>query len=193
MKWFVAVAVAVVLAGCASTKTRLAVEQTEGVGQAYGQVVDVYDADNRNVRSLCKAPSEDQAFKHICGHLQDYDVAKVVIMRVNRFITWQVPVAKSERVARDSFLEFSPVRKMASFRRVVAKAPTETCKWEGPVTYQLANSATGAAAGLVGGMLLVPSAVLASDDALAGGVVCEGWSYKSLIGKHQEEAVAASS
>lgn len=182
MRIISAVAIAMVVSGCASTATRSAAENTAHVGQAYGQVVDVYEADNGKIRSICTSIKDDQASQAICSHLKDFEIAKAVVLRVNRFITSQVPVPKNLGVQKGSFLEFSPAKNMASFVRIAAPTATSSCKWEGPTTYDFENSATGAVAGFAAGMLIVPAVVgLGSDDALSGGVICDGWTYKSLL------------
>lgn len=181
MKTIAAVVVALAVTGCASTATKNAQEKTRHVDQAFAQVVEVYDADNRNIRSICSDLRNDQASQAVCSHLQDFDIAKAVVMRVNRFITWQIPVPKERHVQKNSILEFAPAKKMASFIRIAAVEANDSCKWDGPLTYQFANSAVGTATGLVGGMLIVPAVVLGSDEATAGGVVCNGWTYKSLL------------
>lgn len=168
------------LSGCVSTATRQAFDKVKNSDRAYGQVVEVKEANTSAIRnSLCKSPAEPST-KEICQHLDQYNVVKLVVMRVNRFITSQILVPKSEQAGENNFIEYSPAEKVLSFRRVVTRTATDTCKWEGPVTYQFANSGTGAAVGFAAGMLVAPTAVITSD-ALAGGVICEGWSYKSLI------------
>lgn len=182
MKTIYAALVALSVTGCASTATKNALQNTEIVEQAYGQVVEIEDADNRQMRSLCLDLSNDPASQAVCVNLKSYDVAKVVIMRVNRYITWLVPAPKSQNVQKNSFLEFAPTKKMASFVRIAAPGASESCKWEGPLTYQFSNSAAGTVTGFVGGMLIVPAVVgLGSDTALEGGVICDGWTYKSLL------------
>ncbi|HYD61521.1 MAG TPA: hypothetical protein VEC35_14240 [Noviherbaspirillum sp.] len=174
--------VVVLLSGCASTASKNAMNEFSKVDKAYAQVVDVFDADRYIVRSRCAELKDDKPSQIVCANLNDYDVARIAILRLNRFILSAVAVPKSEKLKDDYIIEIAPSKNLGGFKRVAAKEPTDTCKWDGPTTWKGENSLPATMAGFFAGMLIVPAfVVLGSDDVFAGGVVCEGWTYKSLV------------
>lgn len=182
MKSLITLLAAFLTAGCASTATKNAMDEFNRVDKAFAQVVDVFDADRYIVRSRCAELKDHRPSADVCSHLQDYDIARIAILRLNRFILSAVVVPKSEKVKEDSIIEVDPSRQLAGFKRIAAREPTDTCKWDGPSTWKGENSLPAAMGGFLAGMLIVPGMVLlSSDDLLSGGVICEGWNYKSLI------------
>ncbi len=184
MKSLIALLAVTLTTGCASTATKNALGEFNHVDRAYAQVVDVFDADRYIVRSRCAELKDHKPSQEVCAHLKDYDIARTAILRLNRFILSAVAVPKTEKVKEDSIIEVDPSRQLAGFKRIAAPEPTDTCKWDGPSTWKGENSLPAVMGGFFAGMLIIPSVVLlSSDDILSGGVICEGWSYKSLIRK----------
>lgn len=182
MKCLSIACIAVLLTGCASTASKNAVEEFSRAGTAYAQVVEVADADRYSIRSRCAEMKGDEAMRPICANLGMYDVARTVILRLNRWILNDILVPKSEQIKDEYIVQVDPSQKLAGFRRIAAKVPNETCRWDGPISWKTENSLPAAVGGFFAGMLIVPAVVvLSSDDLLAGGVVCEGWSYRSLV------------
>ncbi|HJV84542.1 MAG TPA: hypothetical protein VJ698_03635 [Noviherbaspirillum sp.] len=182
MKSLIALLAAALTTGCASTATKNALGEFTRVDKAYAQVVDVFDADRYIVRSRCAELKDHKPSQEVCAHLQDFDMARTAVLRLNRFILSTVAVPKTEKVKEGDIIEVDPSRQLAGFKRIATHEPSETCKWDGPITWKGENSLPATMAGFFAGMLVIPTVVLlSSDDILAGGVVCEGWSYKSLV------------
>lgn len=170
------------LMGCASTATKNAINKFSVIEHAYAQVVEVYDADRSSVRSVCTNLREHKESQKVCANLKDYNIAKSTVLRLNRWVTILVAVPKGIQVEEDYFLEINPSGQLASFKRVASRGATENCRWDGPIQYKTEDGAAGRVVGFVGGMLIVPAIIgLGSDEALSGGVICNGWTYKSLI------------
>lgn len=72
-----------------------------------------------------------------------------------------------------------------NFVRVAATTETDSCRWDGEdiaEIYSHDNGSGAAVKGVVSGLLILPAVgYFATNSSRDGGVICEGWSYKSLL------------
>ncbi len=122
----------------------------------------------------------------VCSRLNEFNIVNWTLLKDKSLLnrTEAVPVSVNLKVG--SIVKLNANAESGfRFVEVAAYEETETCKWVGSsnsLTDGKVTTAGKVVGGFIGGMLLVPAAVVFSSDR-QGGVECNGWSFKDVYGK----------
>jgi hypothetical protein len=146
--------------GCATLApiSREAVEQFHAVGDGYGVVVGIMPADDSETRKICLEGRADPNFQQFCGRLDSFNIvtANVAATSGKSFLKFALAVERTVDVQPKDIVKFR-LADVGGFIKMVSRGERSDCKWTGS------------------------SPLAMGIPFQAGGIECDGWSYKSIL------------
>ncbi len=178
----------VLTTGCATSHLDAISSAEKKAGTVYAQVNKI--SPGTSLEKECgrtDASPEIRNFRmKVCSRLNEFNIVNWTLLKDKSLLnrTEAVPVSVNLKVG--SIVKLNANAESGfRFVEVAAYEETETCKWVGSsnsLTDGKVTTAGKVVGGFIGGMLLVPAAVVFSSDR-QGGVECNGWSFKDVYGK----------
>lgn len=148
------------LSGCISTPSvsREAEEQLRIVGTGYGVVVGVRSAFDKDFEKLCNDGKGHKDFLDQCPNLKKLNAvtANVAATSGKSFLKVFLLISNEQDVRVKDIVQFK-FSDLNGFIRVASRGERADCKWNGN------------------------SPLTMGFPGMAGGIECDGWSYKSIL------------